>query len=221
MDLVTLALNLYTRGISPQLDFSRLPEVVQMVEECNQLPVHPRYPYAGELVFTAFSGSHQDAIKKGFAERQRSPDSPWRVPYLPLDPKDVGCDYEAVIRVNSQSGKSGAAWLLEQDHGLKLPRALQIDFSKAIQQETDSGGHEMTRGEIWGLFRRRYGLVENPRFVLVEYDMRSNGQGSHHFNATLRIQGQTVTVSGQGNGLLSAAASLQALLNACQHWLVC
>lgn len=206
VDLVTLALNLYTRGIDPQLDFSELPAIVQLVEECNQLPVHPRHPYAGELVFTAFSGSHQDAVKKGFAERERAPESPWRVPYLPLDPKDVGCDYQAVIRVNSQSGKSGAAWLLEQDHGLKLPRALQVDFSHQVQRATDASGQEMRRSDIWNLFRRQYGLVEQPPLALVNYALHSDEQGRREFTASVRVGNDTRTLQGQGNGLLSAAA---------------
>ena len=140
VDLVTLALNLYTQGVSPQLDFSQMHEVIEVVTRCNQLPVHPRHPYAGELVFTAFSGSHQDAIKKGFAIRAERQEKEWQMPYLPLDPADIGCSYEAVIRVNSQSGKSGAAWLLEQKHGLQMPRALQQDFSRCVQQETDRHG---------------------------------------------------------------------------------
>lgn len=205
VDLVTLALNFYTQGISPGLDFSNLQSLVEIVEQCNQLPVHPRHPYAGELVFTAFSGSHQDAIKKGFAAQVSRGDSYWQVPYLPLDPADVGCSYEAVIRVNSQSGKSGAAWLLEQNHGLKLPRGLQIAFSKAVQHETDATGKEMSTSDIWRLFRQRYGLVDQPVLQLLSYDIRSDERNQYHFNARVKYQGQEQTLSGSGNGLLSGA----------------
>jgi len=205
VDLVTLALNLYTQGISPGLDFSRLQDIVEVVEQCNQLPVHPRHPYAGELVFTAFSGSHQDAIKKGFAAQKKRTDGFWEVPYLPLDPADVGCTYEAVIRVNSQSGKSGAAWLLEQNHGLSLPRGLQIDFSKVVQQETDSSGKEMSTSDIWRLFRTSYGLVDQPRMKLLSYETQSQGNGAYSFGARVLVDGQEVTLTGSGNGLLSSA----------------
>lgn len=205
VDLVTLALNFYTQGISPGLDFSNLQSLVEIVEQCNQLPVHPRHPYAGELVFTAFSGSHQDAIKKGFAAQASRGDTYWQVPYLPLDPADVGCSYEAVIRVNSQSGKSGAAWLLEQNHGLKLPRGLQIAFSKAVQRETDTTGKEMSTSDIWRLFRLRYGLVDQPVLQLLGYDIRSDERNQYHFSARVKYQGQDLTLSGSGNGLLSGA----------------
>lgn len=205
VDLVTLALNFYTQGISPGLDFSNLQSLVEIVEQCNQLPVHPRHPYAGELVFTAFSGSHQDAIKKGFAAQASRGDTYWQVPYLPLDPADVGCSYEAVIRVNSQSGKSGAAWLLEQNHGLKLPRGLQIAFSKAVQRETDTTGKEMSTSDIWRLFRQRYGLVGQPVLQLLGYDIRSDERNQYHFSARVKYQGQDLTLSGSGNGLLSGA----------------
>jgi 2-isopropylmalate synthase len=205
VDLVTLALNLYTQGIAPGLDFSQLKQVVEMVEQCNQLPVHPRHPYAGELVFTAFSGSHQDAIKKGFAAQQQRQDGLWQVPYLPLDPADVGCSYEAVIRVNSQSGKSGAAWLLEQNHGLSLPRGLQIDFSKVVQQATDGSGKEMTTAELWRLFRLSYGLVEQPRLQLLSYQTESHSVEAYSFSARVLFDGQQQRLLGVGNGLLSSA----------------
>lgn len=205
VDLVTLALNLYTQGIAPQLDFSQLQKVVEMVEQCNQLPVHPRHPYAGELVFTAFSGSHQDAIKKGFAAQKARDSEMWQVPYLPLDPADVGCSYEAVIRVNSQSGKSGAAWLLEQNHGLSLPRSLQIDFSKVVQLATDSSGKEMSIADIWHLFRQSYGLVDTPHLKLLSYQMQSKGANTSTFTAEVRCGDQQQTISGVGNGLLSSA----------------
>ncbi|CAM3486017.1 2-isopropylmalate synthase [Rouxiella silvae] len=205
VDLVTLALNFYTQGISPGLDFSDLKGVVETVEQCNQLPVHPRHPYAGELVFTAFSGSHQDAIKKGFAAQKQREGQHWQVPYLPLDPADVGCSYEAVIRVNSQSGKSGAAWLLEQNHGLKMPRGLQIEFSKAVQKETDSSGKEMSTSDVWRLFRQRYGLVDQPAMKLLSYDIRSDENNLRHFSAKVNYQGQELALNGSGNGLLSSA----------------
>ena len=205
VDLVTLALNLYTQGIAPGLDFSQLKQVVEVVEQCNQLPVHPRHPYAGELVFTAFSGSHQDAIKKGFAAQQQRQDGLWQVPYLPLDPVDVGCSYEAVIRVNSQSGKSGAAWLLEQNHGLSLPRGLQIDFSKVVQQSTDGSGKEMTTAELWRLFRFSYGLVEQPRLQLLSYQTESHSVEAYSFSARVLFEGQQQRLLGVGNGLLSSA----------------
>src|SRR6202007_17240 len=156
VDLVTLALNLYTQGISPGLDFSDMETVVKTVEYCNQLPVHPRHPYAGELVFTAFSGSHQDAIKKGFEAQSKRNDQLWDVPYLPIDPADLGGTYEAVIRVNSQSGKGGVAYVLKTDYGLDLPRGLQIEFSKRVQEVTDRTGKEVTSAEIWSLFEETY-----------------------------------------------------------------
>ncbi|MCK6877887.1 MULTISPECIES: 2-isopropylmalate synthase [Enterobacter] len=202
--LVTLAMNLYSQGISPNLDFSDMNRVVETVEACNQLPVHPRHPWAGRLAYTAFSGSHQDAIKKGFDARR--PGDRWEMPYLPVDPQDIGCTYEAVIRVNSQSGKSGSAWLIEQNHGLKLPRALQQDFSQHVQQETDRHGKEMTQNALWQLFRTRYGLVTTSQLALQSY--RSDGQqdGQLRLTASIVTQGGTRQLEGQGNGLLSAAA---------------
>lgn len=205
VDLVTLALNLYTQGVAPGLDFSRLKQVVEVVELCNQLPVHPRHPYAGELVFTAFSGSHQDAIKKGFAAQRQRQDGWWQVPYLPLDPADVGCSYEAVIRVNSQSGKSGAAWLLEQNHGLALPRGLQIDFSQVVQRATDGSGKEMSGAQLWRLFRDTYGLVEQPRLQLLSYQTESHCIEAYSFNARVACEGEPLRLQGAGNGLLSSA----------------
>jgi 2-isopropylmalate synthase len=203
--LVTLAMNLYSQGVSPGLDFSNMTQVVEVVESCNQLPVHPRHPWAGRLAYTAFSGSHQDAIKKGFDARK--PDERWEMPYLPVDPQDIGCSYEAVIRVNSQSGKSGSAWLIEQNHGLKLPRALQQDFSQHVQQETDSHGKEMTQNALWQLFRARYGLVATPNFALQSYRSESQQNGQQRLTATIAVEGGTRQLEGQGNGLLSAAAS--------------
>ena len=202
--LVTLAMNLYSQGVSPGLDFSDMNRVVEVVETCNQLPVHPRHPWAGRLAYTAFSGSHQDAIKKGFDARK--PGERWEMPYLPVDPQDIGCTYEAVIRVNSQSGKSGSAWLIEQNHGLKLPRALQQDFSQHVQQETDRHGKEMTQNALWQLFRTRYGLVETPLFALQSYRSDSQQDGQLRLTASVTTQGGTRQLEGHGNGLLSAAA---------------
>jgi 2-isopropylmalate synthase len=203
--LVTLAMNLYSQGVSPNLDFSEMARVVEVVENCNQLPVHPRHPWAGRLAYTAFSGSHQDAIKKGFDARK--PDARWEMPYLPVDPQDIGCTYEAVIRVNSQSGKSGSAWLIEQNHGLKLPRALQQDFSQHVQQETDRHGKEMTQNALWQLFRSRYGLVATPRFALQSYRSDSEQDGLLRLTASILTEGGIRQLDGQGNGLLSAAAN--------------
>lgn len=202
--LVTLAMNLYSQGVRPHLDFSEMNRVVEVVESCNQLPVHPRHPWAGRLAYTAFSGSHQDAIKKGFDARKA--DERWEMPYLPVDPQDIGCTYEAVIRVNSQSGKSGSAWLIEQNHGLKLPRALQQDFSQHVQQEADAQGKEMTQNALWQLFRERYGLVTAPRFALHAYRSESQEDGQLRLTATVATGGGTRQLEGQGNGLLSAAA---------------
>ncbi|WP_312274818.1 2-isopropylmalate synthase [Pseudescherichia sp.] len=203
--LVTLAMNLYSQGISPELDFSDMTRVVEVVESCNQLPVHPRHPWAGRLAYTAFSGSHQDAIKKGFDARR--PGERWEMPYLPIDPQDIGCTYEAVIRVNSQSGKSGSAWLIEQNHGLTLPRALQQDFSQLVQREADEGGKEMTQNALWQLFRSRYGLVPAPRFRLLSYSSESQQDGLLRLTAAVSHDGETRQLEGCGNGLLSAAAS--------------
>ncbi len=205
VDLVTLALNLYPQGINPGLDFSDMRNVVRTVEYCNQLPVHPRHPYAGELVFTAFSGSHQDAIKKGFAAQEKRNDEYWDVPYLPIDPADVGCSYEAVIRVNSQSGKGGVAWVLEQDKGLQLPRRMQIDFSRQVQEISDRTGKEMTAPAIWQAFEESYCLTGPQRFDLIEYDdtgARKPGQ-DRVFVGRINVDGKERSISGKGNGLIS------------------
>ncbi|GAA3906192.1 2-isopropylmalate synthase [Gibbsiella dentisursi] len=204
-DLVNLALNLYTQGISPGLNFSQMKRVIEVVEECNQMPVAPRHPYAGKLVFTAFSGSHQDAIKKGFAAMQCSPSSFWQIPYLPLDPADIGCSYEAVIRVNSQSGKSGAAWLLEQNHNLSLPRPLQQAFSLCVQKEAEAGGKEMSQVAVWNLFRHSYGLVDTPPIRLKEYSCNNQADQSTTLSAEIICHDKILSLKGQGNGFLSAA----------------
>jgi 2-isopropylmalate synthase len=202
VDLVTLALNMYTQGLNPGLDFSDIDEVIQTVEYCNQLPVHPRHPYAGDLVFTAFSGSHQDAIKKGFASQAARNDQVWDVPYLPIDPKDLGRDYEAVIRVNSQSGKGGVAWVLEQDKGLKLPKRMQAEFSKHVQALADETSRELNAADIWGLFERIYLPGEQDRIALVDYE-ESGSAGSRVFVGQISIDGAAQSISGRGNGLIS------------------
>jgi 2-isopropylmalate synthase len=205
VDLVTLALNLYSQGIHPGLDFSDIDEVRRCAEYCNQLPVHPRHPYAGDLVFTAFSGSHQDAIKKGLAQQQ--PDALWEVPYLPLDPADLGRSYDAVIRVNSQSGKGGVSYLLEQEHGLVLPRRLQIEFSRAIQRVTDETGREVTAGDVYDIFKNEY-LEQHTPWKLVRH--RIDGDPSaveeKHFRieAEMEYFGERRTIVGEGNGAISA-----------------
>jgi 2-isopropylmalate synthase len=179
---------------------------VHTVEHCNQIAVHPRHPYAGELVFTAFSGSHQDAIKKGFTARASQNDDIWEVPYLPIDPQDIGCTYEAVIRVNSQSGKGGVAWLLEQDQGLRLPRRLQIAFSRVVQEIADRTGRELTTADIVAAFRRTYGLEGNAHFSLVDYTVSgADRAGSPRvFTGRIEVDGQSRTITGQGNGPLSS-----------------
>ena len=202
VDLVTVGLNLYTQGVDPGLDFSDIDEVIQTVEYCNRLPVHPRHPYAGELVFTAFSGSHQDAIKKGFAAQEQSNSGLWDVPYLPIDPKDLGRDYEAVIRVNSQSGKGGVAWVLEQDKGLKLPKRMQADFSRAVQALADETSRELNAADIWARFRQHYRLEGAQPFELVSYEEGHAG-AERIFVGKVRLNGQERSISGRGNGLLS------------------
>ena len=211
-DLVTLALNMYTQGIDPGLDFADIDEVIKTVEYCNQLPVHPRHPYAGELVFTAFSGSHQDAIKKGFTAQAERNDQLWNVPYLPIDPADLGRSYEAVIRVNSQSGKGGVAWVLEQDRGLKLPKRMQADFSRHVQQLADETSRELNAADIGALFDRVYLPGAKDRFALVDYE-ETGAAGQRTFIGTIEIDGETRRVSGRGNGLISSV--LDALREAC------
>lgn len=202
VDLVTLALNLFTQGINPGLDFSDINAVVRTAEYCNQLPVHPRHPYAGELVFTAFSGSHQDAIKKGLAAIAGQ--EIWDVPYLPIDPEDVGRNYEAVIRVNSQSGKGGIAYLLEKDHGLRLPRRLQIEFSQVVQAIADSTGKELTSDDLWAAFQDEY--LQPMQFALVEHRSIPDEHSSamQQLTAKVRHHGQERLISGTGNGPIDA-----------------
>ncbi len=203
--LVTMALNMYTQGIDPLLDFSDIDRVIETVEYCNELPVHQRHPYGGELVFTAFSGSHQDAIKKGFTANDAQNDELWRVPYLPIDPADLGRDYEAVIRVNSQSGKGGFAWILEQGQGLKLPKKLQADFAPFVQRTADNLGRELEAEDIWQVFRQAY-HVQTPskHFQLVEYEESRTADGVRLFAGTIEVQGKAQSVTGRGNGLISS-----------------
>lgn len=202
VDLVTLALNMYTQGVDPGLNFSDIDEVIQTVEYCNQLPVHPRHPYAGELVFTAFSGSHQDAIKKGFAAQEARNDEYWDVPYLPIDPKDLGRDYEAVIRVNSQSGKGGVAWVLEQDRGLKLPKRMQADFSRHVQALADETSRELNAADIRQKFEQVYLPGAGDRIALVDYE-ETGAAGQRVFVGRIAIDGVERSISGRGNGLIS------------------
>ena len=202
-DLVNIALNLYTQGVSPGLDFSDIDEIRRVVEHCNQIAVHPRHPYVGDLVYTSFSGSHQDAIKKAFAARKEG--DIWEMPYLPIDPKDLGRTYEAVIRVNSQSGKGGMAYLLESEYGLELPRRLQIEFSRVVQQETDVSGKELLASDLWNLFRREYGL---DSIAAPKQRAMSESDGSGNTRVTLKAEvqlgGRPVTIEGEGTGPVDA-----------------
>ncbi len=201
-DLVTVALNMYTQGVDPKLDFSDIDAIVKTVEYCTQIPIHPRTPYAGDLVFTAFSGSHQDAIKKGFAAQEARNDAQWEVPYLPIDPADLGRSYEAVIRVNSQSGKGGVAWVIEQDKGLKLPKRLQADFSRHVQALADEASRELNAADIWQLFEATYLPSAKDRFVLRDYE-ETGAAGQRVFIGHVAIDGEDRSISGRGNGLIS------------------
>ncbi|OFT45604.1 2-isopropylmalate synthase [Dermabacter sp. HMSC06F07] len=217
VDLVTLGLNLATQGVDPQLDLSNVPEIRRTVEHCNQIGVHERHPYGGDLVFTAFSGSHQDAIKKGLermdTDAQRAGvevgEATWRVPYLPVDPKDIGRSYEAVIRVNSQSGKGGMAYLLRTEHGLDLPRRLQIEFSTIVQRRTDTAGGEVTPAQLWEAFVDEY--LPNPdaskrwgRYGFRGLTQHSEGEGTDRIAVQLRVEDHESTIEGLGNGPLDA-----------------
>ncbi|WP_218314804.1 2-isopropylmalate synthase [Halomonas sp. 18071143] len=204
VDIVTLAMNMYTQGVHPQLDFSNITPIMREVEYCNQLPVHPRHPYVGDLVFTAFSGSHQDAIKKGMAERRANPEAPWDVPYLPIDPMDVGRSYEAVIRVNSQSGKGGISYLLEQEYGIELPRRLSIEFSQVVQEVADRTGREITSRMIYQAFLEEY-LERQAPLALVNHRLVSEPDSPRvTLEAVVEQQGERHLLSGQGNGPLAA-----------------
>ena len=226
VDLVTLALNLYTQGIHPGIDFSDINSIIDIVEKSNKIPVHPRAPYGGELVCCAFSGSHQDAINKGFNKRKADnlqKEDPWVMPYLPLDPRDIGRNYEAIIRVNSQSGKGGVAWIIKRTLELDLPRGLQIAFSKIVQKETDMLGRELQATEIKDLFVEAYHLDKNPRFHLVDYDITADRSTSpappekgktassrnlrRRFKGVIDIDGSEHDIVGTGNGALSSLAN--------------
>jgi 2-isopropylmalate synthase len=215
VDLVTLGMNLFSQGVDPMIDFSQIDEIRRTAEYCSQMEVHPRHPYAGDLVYTSFSGSHQDAIKKGFeameadAAAQGRPveEIEWAVPYLPIDPKDVGRSYEAVIRVNSQSGKGGVAYVLKNDHQLDLPRRMQIEFSKIIQAKTDTEGGEVTPAEIWSVFRDEY--LPTPDRPWGRIDLRAtrastSGDGTDELSVDAVVDGAEVVLAGSGNGPISA-----------------
>lgn len=214
VDIVTLALNLYTQGVNPGLDFSRINDIARTVEECNQLPIHPRHPYVGDLVFTAFSGSHQDAIKKGFAAQR--PGAIWDVPYMPIDPADLGRTYDSVIRVNSQSGKGGIAYLLESVYGLAMPRRLQVEFSGAVQKVTDETGQEVTAQQLWALFQQEYVDARAP-FAYRSHALSDQGDAQHIvFQATL--DGRDVRFEGVGNGPLDALVNAIGLPITLHHY---
>jgi len=212
VDIVTLALNLFTQGVQPNLDFSDIYDVMRTAEYCTQLPVHPRHPYAGELVFTAFSGSHQDAIKKGFAAMRDSNSLLWEVPYLPIDPVDLGRTYEAVIRVNSQSGKGGVAFIMERDHGLELPRRMQIEFSKVVQQISEQTGKEVDSESIRVAFDSEFIQSTEPlRFIKHTSSEDANDDSLRSLTATIEYAGKQMQISGQGNGPVDAF--VQAITN--------
>ncbi|NBW77040.1 MAG: 2-isopropylmalate synthase [Sphingomonadaceae bacterium] len=206
-DIVTVALNMYTQGVDPGLDFSDIDAIAKTVEYCNQLPIHPRHPYVGELVYTSFSGSHQDAIKKGFAARAQQNDETWEMPYLPIDPADLGRDYEAVIRVNSQSGKGGFAWVLEQDQGLKLPKKMQAHFSGHVQSLADEVGRELFAEDIWSVFQQTYHLSMPQHFQLVDYEESRAADGTRVFAGKIAVDDKEQSVSGRGNGLISSVVA--------------
>ncbi|MGB2271851.1 MAG: 2-isopropylmalate synthase [Pseudomonadales bacterium] len=203
MDIVTMGMNLYSRGVNPQLDFSNIDEIIQVVKACTHLPVHPRHPYAGELVFTAFSGSHQDAIKKCLAVQ--SDDEPWDVAYLPIDPSDLGRSYQEVIRINSQSGKGGIAYVLEQVHGLQLPRWLQIDFSTVVQRHAENTESEVSPEVIWELFQQYY-LNQQTPYSLEAFQI-SHSDNRDHLSATLKHENKEVSVSAEGAGVVESFVS--------------
>jgi 2-isopropylmalate synthase len=202
VDLITLALNLFTQGVEPGLDISDIDEMRRVVESCNQLPVHPRHPYAGELVYTAFSGSHQDAIKKGMDAAQRAQDESWAVPYLPIDPHDVGRTYEAIIRVNSQSGKGGVAYIMKAEHQLELPRRLQIEFSRVVQAHTDAEGGEVSPARMWQAFSDEY--LAAGTVALLAHHTSSVVDAKDALSVDIRVDGAEHQVEGAGNGPISA-----------------
>ena len=202
VDIVTIALNMLTQGIDPKLDFSNINSVMREVEFCNQLPVHPRHPYAGDLVFTAFSGSHQDAIKKGFQAMKTSNDPKWAVPYLPIDPADLGRSYEAVVRINSQSGKGGVAFLLEKDHGVSLPRRLQISMSQKIQRLADQTGKEISTLEIWEIFEKNF-LIPKNGYEYIKHSSSSKDD-TNNLELEMIFNNSKEIINGSGNGPIDA-----------------
>ena len=204
VDLVTLGLNLFTQGIDPKLDFSKINQLIETAEFCNRLPIHERHPYAGSLVHTAFSGSHQDAIRKGLEAIEKSNDDKWEVPYLPIDPADIGRSYEAIIRVNSQSGKGGTAWLLETDHHIRLPKGAEIELSSQVQKIADKTGEEITSDMIWNIFNKNF-ILESP-FSLFDFntDGASRKSDLEIINAKIKFNDEIVNFSSQGNGPISA-----------------
>ena len=204
VDIVTLGLNMFTQGIDPELDFSDINKLIETTEFCNQLPVHQRHPYAGLLVHTAFSGSHQDAIRKGMEAIAKSNDPYWEVPYLPIDPSDIGRTYEAIIRVNSQSGKAGSAWLLEQEHNINIPRGAQIQFSEAVQSIADKTGKEITSDMIWGIFEQEF--LKKGKFSLLKFKSKkiSKDDNTEFVEATIDHNGDKIKISSTGNGPISA-----------------
>lgn len=211
VDVVTLALNLYTQGIAPGLDFSDIAAVARVAEECTALPIHPRHPYVGDLVFTAFSGSHQDAIAKGFAAQQA--DAPWRVPYLPVDPKDLGRTYDSIVRVNSQSGKGGIAFLLQRDHGIIMPRRMQVEFSAIVQALADDSETELSSEQIWDVFERTYlaPIREQPGFIHRSHRLSEHADGQGITLQLVNEDGNLVTLEGTGNGPIAATVAALAL----------
>ncbi len=208
VDLVTLALNMFTQGIDPVLDLSDIKSLVETAEFCNQLPVHQRHPYAGQLVHTAFSGSHQDAIRKGMKSIKASNQKFWEVPYLPIDPADIGCTYEEIIRVNSQSGKAGAAWLLESEFSIRIPRNMEIEFSEIVQKKADSSGQEITSEIIWELFSKEYLNINEP-FKLISFENFPASRKSEieRISAELLYKGESYKITQTGNGPISAFVS--------------
>ena len=204
VDIVTLGLNMFTQGIDPELDFSDINKLIETAEFCNQLPVHQRHPYAGLLVHTAFSGSHQDAIRKGMEAISKSNAPYWEVPYLPIDPNDIGRTYEAIIRVNSQSGKAGAAWLLEQEHNINIPRGAQIQFSQSVQSIADKTGKEITSDMIWDIFEQEF--LKNDTYSLLKFKSKKISKDEHteFIEATIENNGEKIKISSTGNGPISA-----------------
>ncbi len=204
VDIVTLGLNMFTQGVDPKLDFKDVNQLIETAEFCTQLPVHQRHPYAGSLVHTAFSGSHQDAIRKGMEANTKSNQEKWEVPYLPIDPSDIGKTYEAIIRVNSQSGKAGSAWLLEQDHNIFLPRGAQIEFSQSVQKMADKTGKEISSKMIWDIFSSEY--LEGGKFKLINFDSKkfSRNSNKEQINATVNFLNENIEITASGNGPISA-----------------